>query len=1178
MREIIGKLARGIYEYELPVIMSSVSIIEETIETGIIYNGSFELYSENEEELKGIVYSTNDKFIIINNQFIGKRNKINFKVLTEFTEIRDNVSGNINIVSNGGEIVIPFKINIEPAGIKTTSGIIKTLDEFVELVINSYDEALKIFESNNFEKCFLMETPKYNSVYKGLIRGTDKKIALEEFLVFIGKKNKVSLSLSEYGRNYENLDDSYGDSFILKKEHWGYVEIETQVKGDFIKVANYNIDSDMFAGNSYEFVYFINYNKLFNGLNIGEIIFKTHNQTVKFDIVVDNKKEEKTSINKKELYFYKLYRNYLEFKLNKISVEKWANNSLEILEKELFEDSQKQLIKAWIFLLSDNKNTASEILEDVAADVIQEKANNVEDYCFFMFLRAIEKKDNAYTHETILKIKDYYENGYDSDMLLLMMLYLNEDYENNQSLIFARLKERFMNGNRSPFIYFEALKILNELPELLRVLNSFELQVLNFGAKNRIINEELALRLSELALEQKDCKPILFRLLNYLFDIYMNNVALEAICTLLIREEKTEQKYFKWYEAGVKANLKITKLFEYYMLSVSTDYMGELPRSVLLYFLYNASVLAEKQSFLYFNIVINKEQHPNIYRSYIKRIEKYAVENLAQGNIDEFLSVIYKKVLNESLMNTEIIKKLPEVIHTYKIECDNENVRKVIVCHKELNEEFEVKIINNEAYIKIFSSDVVIIFEDFFGRRYVESVDYRLDKLFYDEEFVKFCIEYSPYNKYMLMAYTKNVLKHIKDHHKILRILKSGIDEDDYRLYFAKAIMQDTVEYYYENYDNEIIDEYLVLFNKSKMNSFTRKKVIELMIIRGMYDEAFSLFLKYGNENVDPGKIVKFCTRSFDKNGMEFDPIYLDLCAYAYRNGKYNELVLKYLSMHYYGLTKEMINLWESSIGFEYENRELEERLVVQILFAKTYLNYLVNIYDSYQEKGANSEVKRAYLFFKSCEYYLHDSVTDEKFFNHLESQIGEMQKMEEMCKIAFLKHISGKEILTNNQENKCKDIILELSNKKIRLPFFGIFSKWFDLPYSLRDKYIVEYKSNPSNKVYISYVLETGKLDEKKYEKELMTQICQGIFVKEFIIFYGESIQYYIVETDSFEDVLTESVNFKYLDEFENDESRYGSLNNMMLSLEMNDEKTFNIIAENYNLNLELVDRLFTK
>lgn len=1152
--------------------MSSVSIIELKIGMDTVYNGNFQLFSENDLELKGIIYSTNDKFMILNDQFIGKSNVINYRIQTDLTEMWERIQGNINIVSNGGEIVIPFDISIEPEGITN-------LSEFTDLVIKNYDEAMRFFLSPDFERNLLSENPKYNSVYNGLIKGTDKNIAMEEFLVFCGRKEKVTLSLSEYEKSYSNLEDSYGDSFVIKKEHWGYVEIETEIKGDFIKVAKKNITSDMFAGNSLEYNYYINHALLLNGTNTAKIIFRTHNQSVEFVINVDNRIKGRKSRERADRYYCEFYRCYLEMKLNQINKNEWADKALGIINvlKEFDqEDIFPILLQANVLLHMGNFKEAGKLIEEVAPEIIQNRENKVELYCYFLYLRALEKNDPVNTHEIVQRMKEYYENGYDNYRILLLMLYLEGNYENNRSLVYARLKEQYLKGSRSPLLYFEALKILNEAPELLRLFNSFEIQVLNFGAKNQKIDRALEERLTEVALGEKECKDLLVRILNHLFDSYMDNSVLEAICTLLIRENKSDSRYFKWYEAGVKANLKITKLYEYFMYSISTDYMDELPQGVLLYFLYNANNLYEKQNFLYYNIVINKSRHSEIYRNYIKRIEKYATENMAQGNIDEFLAVIYKKVLNKTLLSGEVIKKLPEIIHTYKIECENKNVRKVIVCHKELFEEKETKLVNGEAYINIFSTDACIILEDYYGRRYVGTVDYRLERLFDDDEFVKLCIEYCSGNKYLLMSYTKSILKNTKDHIKVLGILERAIDMDEYRPTFAKSIMQDAVEYYYDNYDNEILDEYLVIFNKSKMNSISRTKIAELMIIRGMYDQAYSLFVKYGYENVDPAKVLKFCKRIFDIKGTDEDPVLVQLCMYAFRNGKYNEDTLKYLSEHFYGLTKEMLDIWHTSINFEYESRELSERLVVQILFTNNYMTYLTDIYEEYRKMGATTEIRRAYIFFKSCEFYLKDKVPDERFFFHLEDEINNMNNIEDMCKITYLKLCSELQELNKERTKNCINHIFDLSNRKIRLPFFREFEKWFTIPYSLRDKYIVEYKANPKTKVSISYILETGRFDEKEYENELMENICIGVFIKEFILFYGENIQYYIKEESGNEEHLTESYNYSLGDDYSGDESRYGMLNNMMLSVDLKDEKTFVQLAQNYCSSKEIINRIF--
>lgn len=1170
MKEIIGRLSRGIYEYDIPTIISSVSIIELTIGTDSSYYGNFQLYSENEVEIKGIIYSTNDKFIIMNDQFVGNSNIINYRIQSDGMEMWERIQGSINIVSNGGEIVIPFDIRIEPDGITS-------LDDFANLVMEDYEEGMRFFFSPEFEKNLLTENPKYNSVYNGLVKGADKHVAMEEFLVFCGKKEKVSLSLSQYEKTYLNLEESYGDSFVIRKEHWGYVDIETEIKGDFIKVAKRNITSDMFAGNSLEYNYYINHSLLINGINTAKVIFKTLNQSIEYTISVDNRGIGRKTTEKPARHYVELYSLYIKMKLKHISTDMWAEYSFEAINrlKNIEKDSIiPDLIGANILLNTGDKLQASEIIENHASEIIQDREDKVELYCYFLYLRALEKNDPVSTHEVVLRIREYYENGYDNYRILLMMLLLEGDYENNKSLVYARLKDQFLKGCRSPLIYYEALKILNESPELLRIFNSFEIQVLNFGAKNHIINKNLASRLTEVALNEKSCKELLIRILNHLFDTFMDKSVLEAICTLLIRENKTDNKYFKWYEAGVRANIKITKLYEYYMHSISTDYMDELPQGVLLYFLYNANILNEKQSFLYYNIVMNKEKLKEIYRNYIKRIEKYATENMALGNVDEFLAYIYKKVLNKTLLSGEVLKKLPEIIHTYKIECENKNVRKVIVCHKELFEEKEVRLSGGEAYVKIFSGDASIILEDYNGRRYVGTVDYRLEKLFDDDGFVKLCLEYCSGNKYLIMSYTKSILKNTKDHTKVLNVLERAIEMDEYRPAFAKSIMQEVVEYYYENYDNEILDDYLVIFNKSKMNSITRTKITELMIIRGMYDHAYNMFVKYGFENVQPSKALKFCKRIFDLKGTDEDQVLTRICMYAFRNGKYNEDTLKYLSENFYGLTKEMLDIWKASINFVYESRELSERLVVQILFTKNYTDYLTKIYEEYRKMGASTEMKRAYLYFCSCEFYLKSKFNDESFLMHLEEEINDMNKIEDMCTIAYLKICSDLQELNKERTKHCINHLFDLSNRKIRLPFYKKFSKWFTIPYSLRDKYIVEYKANPKSKVYINYILENGSFKVREYENELMDNVCAGIYTKEFILFYGENVQYYIKERNGNEEFITESYEFSLGDEYEGDDSRYGMLNNMLLSSDLNDEKTLFELAENYLSAKEIVSR----
>ena len=81
MKELIGKLSRGILDYSIPVIETSVNAIELSVEAGRKITGSFDVFTGNGFEMKGIVYSTHDGIVITDDQFIGDRCTIRYEVL-----------------------------------------------------------------------------------------------------------------------------------------------------------------------------------------------------------------------------------------------------------------------------------------------------------------------------------------------------------------------------------------------------------------------------------------------------------------------------------------------------------------------------------------------------------------------------------------------------------------------------------------------------------------------------------------------------------------------------------------------------------------------------------------------------------------------------------------------------------------------------------------------------------------------------------------------------------------------------------------------------------------------------------------------------------------------------------------------------------------------------------------
>ena len=145
-----------------------------------------------------------------------------------------------------------------------------------------------------------------------------------------------------------------------------------------------------------------------------------------------------------------------------------------------------KLLQAQVYVTKGRDEEAKWLLDSVADEVIENKDKDVVIYCYYLYVRTLHRKELEQTIRTTEIIRKYYENGYDSWKLLWILLFIDTSYENNKSLKLTRIKEQYNIGCRSNLMYYEALYVLNKQPVLMRVINDFELQVLNFGAKYRI--------------------------------------------------------------------------------------------------------------------------------------------------------------------------------------------------------------------------------------------------------------------------------------------------------------------------------------------------------------------------------------------------------------------------------------------------------------------------------------------------------------------------------------------------------------------------------------------------------------------------------------------------------------------------------------------------------------------
>lgn len=1177
MKEKIERFSKGDFEYELPFICLSEDEIVISAEAGKKIEGSFTISNNIGRDMKGVVYSSSRLMNLREESFQGIDNTIHYEFNATFLKEGEIVDGEINIVSDSGEKSIPFSVQTHNSYHVDTLGKIKDLFQFTNLARTDWSEAKKVFRSEDFERIFLKNEERYKYVYRNLIRSISTSQALEEFLVAIHKKSVIRLEIDKTQVEYQvTQKDNILDKLVLSKNNWGYAEIRVSTDAAYIQLEQKILWADRFTSNQHQITYSIDTKNLQYGNHYGHIFIKTAHQTIAVEILCKKMREESkvSGYRYEQKIEYGLVDNYLSFRLNRINLIDYLEET-EAMMKQLPDPEYsriKELMKIHMSIVAGRVKIAEDLLMDLASEEVILKKNILE-YCAYQYLKALFYKDEGTIRDSANVIRSYYEKGNNDWRILWLLLNTDKRYENNKLLKLSDMKEQFDAGCHSPILYFEAVCIYNEEPYLLRELNEFEIQILNFGIKNWILSRKTAQQYTYLTNKKKNFNSIVFKGLEKLYDEYGTIEILTAICCMLIKGMKRSEKYFEWYRLGVEAQLRITELYEYYMYSIKDTIQGPLAQPVLLYFIYNSNLSDKKKAYLYANIVRNKDRNEPIYRTYNKKMEVFATKMLEGHHISRDLAVLYKEFFGKGIVNYDISKHLPYVMYRNELVCNNPNISNVIVFHKEVGEEENITLVEGKAQVDIYTNKVEVFLVDSFGNRYVESIDYSVTPYLNSEEYESYCIQNSTHPMLLLHLYDRYQSYRIMNDNSIA-LRKKVFQMEGLSSEHITFCCQTLIEYYYDNYNDEQLEYYLGRIDLRLVRSSERSKFIEILMFRSFYDKALEALETYGLAGIGINRLVKLCSGWMLRPEAEMKLEYVVyLCHYVFTHNKYDEVILKYLVHYYNGPTKEMFLLWKAAKTFEINTYRLEERLLTQILFSESYIEDGFLVFATYYKNVTNHRLVRAFLSFFAYKFLVHNNVIDTELFPIMKREL--YYEENDICLLAWLKYNSTNNILTENELVFAEYNIQRLYRKGITLPFFLDYKEKIVLPDRMNNKYFITYHSDPRKQVYIHYRLK--KAESQEYTTERMTNIFLGIHSKEFFLFYHETVQYYITEDAVEGKNITESFHtICECDTPKEEDSKYNRINLMLLAQELQEDNALLELMDNYVKQEYMIENCF--
>lgn len=1184
MRQVIEEIRNGNFNFDNGSLDFSCPRIEMSLHADTVEEGSFFVYGPRGRATEGYVVSSDLRMECMTRNFSGSQDEIFYRFDARGTEEGEEVKGAFHIISNQGEYYLPFSVVIVPRVITSSLGNIKNLFHFTNLAKTNWDEAVKLFYSQEFREIFNGNDSKYYAAYKGLSAVYGNEHNVEEFLLEIHKKKTVEFIPEETRIKIEDPLEKTRYTLGINRNGWGYTHLRIKTEGEFLCVEEDTVTDSAFLGNLYRLYYYVDHEKLHAGNNYGAIVLEREHETIRIPVTVIQHVTSRKTLGlhrEKKRLTVSLMEYYQAFRLKKISARTWmteTNKLLNRIEEVDGRDVSMKLFQGQVLLTEERDNEARWLIEKQEERVLAMREERPEVWCYYLYLTTLYSKDDQYVDDAAELVKDIYLRNRGNWRIAWLLMYLSEEYVKSPSRRWALLEELVQYHCSSPVIYIEAWHILCMNPAMLMKLGNFELQVLWYAVRNDLMKDEIVMQIVYLAQKQKTYSEQLFRILKGCYERKPQNDILHAICTLLIKGNCQGEKFFPWYQAGVEENLRITRLYEYYMMSISLSYDGPLPKMILMYFAYQSDLRYDITAYLYAYVYKHREEIPDIYVNYCAAMERFVLEQMRHGRINKDLAYLYSNLISLPMIDEESAGQLASLLFMREIRVDSDRITEVILVYPYGIGQAVYPVSAGRAMAPVYDSDCKILLGDGKGNRYTASVKYQVQAVISPAKLAlmisPFVREHLGYAVYACYEYQNSPAVHEDNADLFVRLTESDQIEESMK----QEIRMMLVDFYYEKDRMRELDEYLLALKPENMRKRDHKKIIRYMTIRGMYEEAYDWVKRVGPYHVDAKVLLKLCSRLLDREEREEDPVMTGVLFHILRKGKYDENVLAYLVRYYSGSIKDMRDVWKTAYSFGTETYSLCERMLVQMLYTGSHVGEKGEIFRYYSKNGGNEELMAAFLSKGCYDYAVGEQITEPYIFESVQELCRRQVPLHLVCKIAFLQYYAENK---GEQTEKCRQVCVrfleDLLAENIVLPVYKEYQGYLPRMDGYQDKTMVEYRARPGGRAVIHYVIQNEGGGENEYRKEEMKDMFAGICVKEFVLFFGERLQFYITEEEDGREQLTKSGTISRGDSGqESFESRFSMLNDIMIGMNLQDYDTVDHLLREYYRQDFMVDKIF--
>ena len=1175
MYKRIEELADGKVHTVLPQLIFAPDQVRLEPVEGSQIAGSFTISSINKVPMKGVVYSTDLRMEIKNPQFQGEDVQIRYEFHGDHMLEGAVATGDFFIISNGGEYNLSWSVAVKRLYAETSIGRITSLEDFARLYRVNWRESVHVFSAPAFKK--LLGTSHGRLYYQLLSAKPVTRSNMEEFLVACGKKNRVSFSLSANSAEHLLLTEAIEETLTVTLSDWGYTELTVSCSEDFVSLEKELLTTDDFNGGHLQFRYRIYPDRMHAGKNFARLTFRNFLQQETFEItasrrvILNFEREDRKRRASEDLG---MMRDYEQFLAGSMVLGEWAKRTTALLRRRREQGEGTPMDTLWCayaYLMNRQNQEASWIMDEYRHS---RSAGDDREWAFFLYLCSFTEKEQTLLDKLHEKIREIYRANHDDVWMRFVIMQIADRSPEMSAKQLRLLEQWFMQGMASPFLYARAADIYEREPYVLLSLGSFELHVLRWICKHKRLTADLAEQIVRRAVSVRGYSRMLDDILEACYEAYPQEEMLAGLCAYRIKGQRFAHNMHAWYELAIEHDLQITGLYEAFMASLDSREIRELPKAVQLYFQYNNHLTYRQKAVLYVNIIANRERQPAVYERYRQIMQDFAQSEILAGHMDDNLAVIYAHVLEYMPLTEELARALARILYINKFTCLEEPVTHVIVQQEHLKQPQICPVAKRQVYVPVYPGNYVVLLQDAHGRRYALSSDAQMERLMNPGRYIRKCLELAPEELPYVLHHMNGKTKLLHMDARMAGYVRTLVRSDAVSDAFKSRISPGYLEYCRGEGSSEDIRDYVLKIDFGMLGSSARDRYLETLIQLRMYGEAWVFLEQYGVGKLPMEALSQIVQAQLQALEMQEDDHLLFFAFQCFLRGNRERLILEYLCSYYQGPTSRMVEIWREAVGRQIAVSELEERLLIQMVFSTAFTPDVQKVFSDYCTHPGRVQVRLAYLTYFAYEVFVNEMIVEPELYLYFEQAVLGNRSANCYLRLALLKHYTTCEVLTDAQERFADELVDEYMEQG------QCFSCFLQLPvkqlvrHHLYDMCVVEYRSAvPDSQVWLNYRVG-GK--NNTFEQVELRSVLAGLYLWNTRLVGGAQLEYYISEKSDRMENITESHRVELPAYDGMPPNRYESLSQMIESVRGENVDQLRTQMRRYQAYESLTTRLF--